>query len=161
MKSGVDNFLTKNLDETTLASVDHAITNYSRAMNNRDFVDIMSKFTKQKSTDWVGLQKKLKAENLSSPEVDNAIEIVKEFSNKFKNDKQLRSAVKVKGQPEDPGGMLGIMSYAISATRDTLIPFGKRRMRYILIDLTVVSADSARYCKLKGCDSFSFIKRRF
>lgn len=126
MKDGVDTFLTKNLDEQTLGMVDHAITNYSRAMNNRDFIEVMSKYTKQKSTDWVGLQKALKAERLSSPEVDNAIEIVKGFSEKFKNDKQLRSAVKVKGQAEDPGGMLGIMSYAINASRDALIPFGKR-----------------------------------
>jgi len=126
IKGGVDTFITRNLDEPTLHMVDSAITNYSRAMNNKDFIDIMSKYVKQKSTDWVGLQKALKAEKLSSPEVDNALEIVKEFSEKFKNDKQLRTAVKVQGQAEDPGGMLGLMSYAINKTRDTLIPFGKR-----------------------------------
>lgn len=126
LKNGVDSFLTKNLDEATLSSVDHAITNYSRAMNNRDFIDIMGKYTKKKSTDWVGLKAKLKSERLSSPEVDNALSVVEEFSEKFKNDKQLRSAVKVTGQAEDPGGMLGVLSYAINEVRDTFIRFGKR-----------------------------------
>jgi len=144
IKGGVDSFLVKNLDEPTLASVDHAITNYSRAMNNRDFIEIMSKFTKQKATDWVGLQKKLKAEKLSSPEVNNAIEIVKDFSNKFKNDKQLRSAVKVAGQAEDPGGMLGIMSYAINASRDALIPFGKRHRELKIQEAILKSIRNAK-----------------
>ena len=144
MKDGVDTFLTKNLDEPTLAMVDTAITNYSRAMNNRDFITILSKYTKQKSTDWVGLQKALKAEKLSSPEVDNAIEIVKEFSEKFKNDKQLRSAVRVRGQAEDPGGMLGIMSYAINAVRDTVIPFGKRHKELKIQEAILKSIRNAK-----------------
>lgn len=126
IKEGVDRFLSKNLDADKLKIVDESISKYSQAMNNSDFIELMDKFTKKTATDWKGLKKALKKEKLSSPEVNNAVNIVEEFSKKFSNDPQLRKGISPKGQAEDPGGMLGLMSYAINKTRDTLIPFGSR-----------------------------------
>jgi len=126
LKGNVDKFISENVDSETLSTIDNAITNYRRAMNNRDFIDIMDKFVKKKATDWVGLKKALKKEKLSSPEVDDAIDIVKEFGEKFKNDKQLRTAVKTKGQQPDAGGALSTWSYAVSEAKDALRFFGER-----------------------------------
>jgi hypothetical protein len=122
IKTGVDGFIKRNLDDAKLTQVDDAITNYSRAMNNSDFLEIMNKknITNNSITDWVAFKNALKKEKLSSPEVDKALDIVDVLATKFKADGKLRSATVMKGQSDTALTALGVRSWFIQKILDPL-----------------------------------------
>jgi len=127
IKKNIDSFIDSVATPQQKQQIDEAVSTYSRTMNNRDLVELVSKSTKEnRAVDWMKLDKALTKENLKSPEVEIAVKIVKEFSERFKNDAKLMGASTVKGTNSESGGMLETYSYVISQLKDTFALWGNR-----------------------------------
>lgn len=120
LKTSTDRFIKNNLSDDAFAMVEDATQNYARAMNNRDFIELLDKHTKKHITDWAGFKKALKEEKLDSPEVDKAIDVVNAFAKKFKLDKEFRNMTKTKGQNGTALSALGVRSWILQHILDPL-----------------------------------------
>lgn len=120
LKNSTDKFIRNNLSEEAFAMVEDATKNYTRAMNNRDFIELLDKHTERHITDWIGFKKALKKEKLDSPEVDKAIDVVNVFTKKFKLDKEFRNITKTVGQSDTALSALGARSWVLQHILDPL-----------------------------------------
>ena len=126
VKKGVEKFLSNNLTPDMQKALDAANATYARAKNNQQAADLIAKHTSRDATDWVALDKDLKASKLNSPEIDNATKIIKEFSHKFKNDPMFKSTIVTKGANEKSPSSLYLINLVSGSIIDTFRMYGTR-----------------------------------
>jgi hypothetical protein len=105
--------------------IDEAIDFYSTTMQNRDTLTILHKHTNEDGlVDWIKTAKDLEEAGLKTPEAKAALDITKQFAEKFGNDIKLYSAATTKGVSEDGGGWIYILGLVSNTIRNTLARAG-------------------------------------
>lgn len=127
IKNKLDKFIGSVATPAQKAKIDDAIYTYSRTMQNRDLNEAIQKATKDnRAVDWDKLSKILEDEHLNTPEAQTALNIAKDFANKFKNDGKLLEASTVKGSNPNAGGVLGFWGFVVNQLKDHLALWGNR-----------------------------------
>ena len=125
VKNNLDNFINSVATPEQKVMIDEAIDFYSTTMQNRDTLAILQKHTNEDGlVDWIKTAKDLEEAGLKTPESKAALEITKQFAEKFGNDIKLYSAATTKGVSEDGGGWIYILGLVSNTIRNTLARAG-------------------------------------
>ena len=127
VKNNLDSFINSVATPEQKKQIDEAINFYSTTMQNRDTLAILQKHTNEDGlVDWIKTAKELEEAGLNTPESKAALEITKQFAQKFGNDIKLYSAATTKGSSPDSGGVLGFWGFVVNNIKNTFSLFGNR-----------------------------------
>jgi hypothetical protein len=122
IKSALDTFVDQATSPELNQLIKETTNNYRQVKNDFEFGNLLDKNTKADyAVDWAGLKKDLKKEGLMSDRLELVIPVIKEFSEKFGNDKLLANTITPKGAG-DAGGVLTFFSKAVEIIKDWAAP---------------------------------------
>ena len=119
IKGNLDSFIDVSLkDRPDLIQIkDEAISNYREVVNDFQLGELIKKNTKNDfAVNWEGLRKDVKKNKLSSSNIDYAKPILKDFENRFINDKKLANLIVPSGAGQQ--NLLSLISKVYSGIID-------------------------------------------
>ena len=127
LKDNVDEFIKTNTDPKLHSFIDDAVDTYATTKNNEELVSIINRSTTSdgNAIDWDKAYNSIVDAGLNSPETEKAMNITKEFAEKFGNDSKLSKLTVTKGSPESANGVFTLFSKAVK----TVVNLGEKALR--------------------------------